>query len=168
MIMPAGDNSWLVYQNFLPVLPAETSGASRKNGRRNENFAYQYLWYINGSLTCRKILRRGSSDFTSHPKEGVLRIVIVLKNPSPRPGLNSRPLGPLASTLTTTPPRRPNIIYFVYTNLSLNFLSILKTSLQVEIVIQKLSNTIQMSLRPVTFVWNFLWRFAISLYAGLD
>jgi hypothetical protein len=29
-----------------------------------------------------------------------------LKNPSPRPGLNPRPLGPVASTLTTTPPRR--------------------------------------------------------------
>jgi hypothetical protein len=26
----------------------------------------------------------GPSGFTSHPKEGVLRIVIALKNPSPR------------------------------------------------------------------------------------
>jgi hypothetical protein len=44
--------------------------------------------------------------FTSHPKEGVLRILIALKNPSPRPGLNTRTLGPMASTLTITPPRR--------------------------------------------------------------
>jgi hypothetical protein len=40
MMMPTGDNSLLVYQSSLAVLPAETSGASRRNGRRNENFAY--------------------------------------------------------------------------------------------------------------------------------
>jgi hypothetical protein len=40
MMMTAGDNSWLVYHSSLAVLPAETSGASRRNGRRNENFAY--------------------------------------------------------------------------------------------------------------------------------
>jgi hypothetical protein len=33
----------------------------------------------------------------------VLRIFIALKNPSPRPGLNPRPLDPVGSTLTTTP-----------------------------------------------------------------
>jgi hypothetical protein len=66
----------------------------------------QCLWYLNWSLTCRKILWHGTSGFTSHPKEDVLRIFIALKNPSPRPGLNTRPLGPVASTLTTTPPRR--------------------------------------------------------------
>jgi len=84
----------------LAVLPAETSGASRRNWRRSENFAYQYLKYLKGSLTCRKILRHGTSGFTSHPKEGVLRIFIALKNPSPLPGLNPRPLGPVASTLS--------------------------------------------------------------------
>jgi hypothetical protein len=31
------------------------------------------------------------SGFTSHPKEGVLRAFIAIKNPSPRPGLNPRP-----------------------------------------------------------------------------
>jgi hypothetical protein len=59
----------------------------------------QYLWYVNGFLTCRKILRHGIWGFTSHPKEVVLRIFIALKNPSPRPGFNPRPLGPVASTL---------------------------------------------------------------------
>jgi hypothetical protein len=43
----------------------------------------QYLWSVKGSLTCRKILRHGSSGFTSHPKEVVLRIFIALKNTSP-------------------------------------------------------------------------------------
>jgi hypothetical protein len=79
MILPARDNSQLANQSSLTVLPAETSGASRRNGRRSENFAYQYLKYLKGSLTCRKILRRGTSGFTSHPKEGVLRILSPLK-----------------------------------------------------------------------------------------
>jgi hypothetical protein len=34
-----------------------------------------------GSLTFYKILRHGTNLFTSPPKEGVLRIFIVLKNP---------------------------------------------------------------------------------------
>jgi hypothetical protein len=42
-----------------------------------------------------------------HPKEDVLRIFIAIKSPSPWPGLNPRPLGPVASTLTTISPRRP-------------------------------------------------------------
>jgi hypothetical protein len=89
MMLPAGDNSWLVLQSSLALLPAETSGASKRNGRRNQNVAYSI-----------------SSIHRSHTKEGVLRIFIALKNPSLRPGLNPRPLGPVASTLITTPPRR--------------------------------------------------------------
>jgi hypothetical protein len=46
----------------------------------------------------------GSSSFTSHPKEGVLRIFISIKNTSPWPGSNPLTSGPVASTLTTTPP----------------------------------------------------------------
>jgi hypothetical protein len=53
-----------------------------------------------------KSYNMGSSDFTSHPKEGVLRIFIAFKNPSLWPDSNPQPLGPVASTLTTTPPRR--------------------------------------------------------------
>jgi hypothetical protein len=101
-----GDNSCLVHQSSLAVLPAAISGASRRNGRRNENFAYQYLKYVKGSSTCRKILRHGTSGFSSHPKEGVLRIFIVLNNPSLRPCLNLRPLSPVANTLTTIPPKQ--------------------------------------------------------------
>jgi hypothetical protein len=80
-------------------------GTSRRNGRRSYNFPYQYLRHVSGSLTCR-ILRHGTSGFNSHLKEGVLRIFIALKNPSPRPCLKPRPLCPVVSTLTTTPPRR--------------------------------------------------------------
>jgi hypothetical protein len=39
-------------------------------------------------------------------KSGVLRIFIALKNPSPWPGSNPQTLGPVTSTLTTTPPWR--------------------------------------------------------------
>jgi hypothetical protein len=77
--MPAGDNSWLVHQSSLAALPAETSGASRSNERRSEIFAYHYLKHLKGFLTRRKILRHGTSGFTSHPKEGVLRILSPLK-----------------------------------------------------------------------------------------
>jgi hypothetical protein len=43
----------------------------------------------------------------------VLRIFIALKNPSPWPGSNPQSLGPVASTLTTTPPRRLVFYYSV-------------------------------------------------------
>jgi hypothetical protein len=66
----------------------------------------QYLWYVSGSFTCYKMLWHGTSGIISHPKEGVLQIFIALKDPSPQPGLNPQPLGPVASTLTTTPPMR--------------------------------------------------------------
>jgi hypothetical protein len=39
----------------------------------------------------------------------VLRIFIALKNPSPWRGSKAQPLGPVGSTLTTTPPRRPGM-----------------------------------------------------------
>jgi hypothetical protein len=40
VMMPSGDNSWLVDQSSLGVLPAETSGVSRRTGWRRENFVY--------------------------------------------------------------------------------------------------------------------------------
>jgi hypothetical protein len=106
MKMQAEDNFWLVHQSSLAVPPAETFGAGMRNGRRSENFAHQYLKYLEGYLTCLKILWHGTSGFTSHPKEGVLRIFVALINPLPRPGLNPRLLGPVVSTLTTTQPRQ--------------------------------------------------------------
>jgi hypothetical protein len=72
----------------------------------NENLVYPSPTDFRRSLTCRKILRHGTSGFISYPKEGVLRIFIALKNTSPWLGLNSQTLSSVASTLTTTPPRR--------------------------------------------------------------
>jgi hypothetical protein len=43
----------------------------------------KYLFHTSkASLTCRKILQ-SANGFSSPPKEGVLRIFIALKNPSP-------------------------------------------------------------------------------------
>jgi hypothetical protein len=75
-------------------------------GEGNENLVYLSPWDLKRSFTLRKILRHGTSGFTSLPNEGVLRIFIALKNPLPWPGSNQQPLGPVASTLTSTPPRR--------------------------------------------------------------
>jgi hypothetical protein len=49
-------------------------------GEGNESLVYPSPWDFKGSITCRKILRHGTSVFTSHPKEGVLRIFIALKS----------------------------------------------------------------------------------------
>jgi hypothetical protein len=105
MMVRAGNNSWLVYQSSLAVLLAETSGANRRNGRWSENFAYSVSLIRHESLTCRKILRHGTSGFTSHPKEGVLRFLSPLKIHRLGRVLNPRPLGPVVSTLANTPPR---------------------------------------------------------------
>jgi hypothetical protein len=57
-------------------------------GEGNENLVYLSPWDFKNSFTCRKILRHGISGFISHPKEGVLRIFIALKSPTPWPGSN--------------------------------------------------------------------------------
>jgi hypothetical protein len=82
----------------------DIAGASGRVGKGNENLVYPHPWDFKRDFTCRKILRHETSGFTSHPKEGVLRIFIALKNPSPWRCSNPQPLGPVASTLITTPP----------------------------------------------------------------
>jgi hypothetical protein len=57
----------------------DISGVSRRMGEGNENLVYPTPWDFKISVTCHKILRHGTSGFTSHPKEGVLRIFIALK-----------------------------------------------------------------------------------------
>jgi hypothetical protein len=84
----------------------DISGASRRMDEGNKNLVYLSPWDFKKFLTYRKILWHGTCGFTSHSKEGMLRIFIALKNPSPWPGSNLRALGPVPSTLTTTPPRR--------------------------------------------------------------
>jgi hypothetical protein len=49
-------------------------------------FVHTKKWHF----SYREILRYGTSGFTSPPKEGVLRILIALKNPSPSAGFLTR------------------------------------------------------------------------------
>jgi hypothetical protein len=48
----------------------------------------------------------GPFRIASHPRGRCAVDIITLKHPSPWPGLNPQPLGPVASTVTTTPPRQ--------------------------------------------------------------
>jgi hypothetical protein len=57
-------------------------------------------------------MRHGNDDFTSPLQEGVRAAdFITLKIHRPRPGLNPRTLGPVASTLTTRPQRATWLIF---------------------------------------------------------
>jgi hypothetical protein len=62
------------------------------------------LSYLMGSLTCRKILRHGAKNYTSHPKEVVLRILLPLKIHHSWPDLKAQTLGPMANTITISSP----------------------------------------------------------------
>jgi hypothetical protein len=58
-----------------------------------------------GYLASCKILWHGTNAFTSPLKEVLLRIVISLKNPCHRLGMNPQTFGPVASATTTSLPR---------------------------------------------------------------
>jgi hypothetical protein len=107
-MMSTEKSSWFIHQSSLAILPAKSSGKSRRIGRRQRWISpcVEFCSYLQVLFTCCKIYGHGACGFTSHPKEGVLRIFIALKNQSPRPGLYSRALGQTATTLTITPPRR--------------------------------------------------------------
>jgi hypothetical protein len=80
-------------------------------------FSIQYMKHLKGYLTCCTILWHGASSFTSNLREGVLQIFIILKNPLPLPGLKPWSMGPVASTLTTIPPRwQLCYSYFLYSH----------------------------------------------------
>jgi hypothetical protein len=88
----------------------DISGASGRVGGGNENLVSPSPWDLKRSFTCLEIFRHGTTGCTSHPKEGVLRILIAFKSASLWPGSNLQTLGPSASTLATTPPRQHVII----------------------------------------------------------
>jgi hypothetical protein len=102
----------------LPIHPPDLSGkptsshlvASRRNWWKEWEFGLAKYFYSHLQVifffTFRKIVQHGASSFTTSAKEGMLWIFIIFKNPSPWMGLNQRTLGPIASTLTITPPRQ--------------------------------------------------------------
>jgi hypothetical protein len=89
--------------------------ASKRNGRKEREFRLAKYFYLHLQViffTCRQSYDMGPRTSLPLPKEGVPRIFITLKNLSPRPGLKPRALGPMASTLTITPPRWPVLLLF--------------------------------------------------------
>jgi hypothetical protein len=80
---------------------------SMKCAKGNENFVYSSLWDFKSSFTCHKILRHGTFPL-SFPSERKVCCGFLSPLKIHRLGwvLNPQPLCPVASTLTTTPPRR--------------------------------------------------------------
>ena len=79
--------------------------------RNDHNFAYETFLFM---LLRFFYLRHGTDGFTSPPKKVVLRIFITLKTPSTKVGIEPATLGPVASTLTTSPPRATPCLIFVH------------------------------------------------------
>jgi hypothetical protein len=73
----------------------------------NNNFVYSSLWGFKSYFTCRKILRHGTFPlyFPSERKVCCGFLSPLKIHPLGRV-LNPKTLGPVASTLTTSPPRR--------------------------------------------------------------
>jgi hypothetical protein len=80
----------------------------------NDNFVYSCLWDFKSSFTCHKILQHGTFPFY-FPSERKVCCGFVLPLKIHRLGqvLNPQPFGPVASTLTTTPPRRQKWSHYV-------------------------------------------------------
>jgi hypothetical protein len=82
-------------------------------GEMRDILSIHPLWGFKSSFTCRKIL--GGGDLPALlpiREEGVLRIFIALKNPSPWPGFEPAIFG--SSGQATTPPRRPSFLYMYF------------------------------------------------------
>jgi hypothetical protein len=70
------------------------------------NFPCKYLFYTpQGSLTCRKSYDMGPTALLPLRRKSRYGFVSPLKIHRPRPGMNPRTLGTMASTINTRPPR---------------------------------------------------------------
>jgi hypothetical protein len=101
-------NSLFIHQSYLAVLLAVLSSSkAERTGEGNYEFCRRNYLFITFKcyLTCRRILRYEAYEVIFPPKEGVLKIFSPLKIHRPRRGLDSRTLGPIASTRTTRPLR---------------------------------------------------------------
>jgi hypothetical protein len=73
----------------------------------NDNFVYSCLWDFMSSVTCRKILRHGTFRlYFPSERKVCCGFLSPLKIRLLGRVMNPQHLGPVASTLTTTPPRR--------------------------------------------------------------
>jgi hypothetical protein len=67
--------------------------------------------FSKGNLTCRKILRHGSTDLLPLRRKACCGFLSPLQIHCSWTGSNPRTLGPLASTITITPPRTISHLY---------------------------------------------------------
>jgi hypothetical protein len=92
---------------LTPYLTTRDLWRSRRWARERGNFVYSSLWDFKSSFTCRKILRHGTFPLY-FPSERKVCCGFLSPLKIHRLGrvLNPQTLGPMASTLTTTPPMR--------------------------------------------------------------
>jgi hypothetical protein len=81
-MISVGEDSWFVHQSFLESYQESHRQANQEElANENMNFAVRSIFvHTSKGSSCHKILRHGADDFSSLPKEGVLRIFIALKN----------------------------------------------------------------------------------------
>jgi hypothetical protein len=81
--------------------------ANRRKWAKEINLAVRSIFVhaSKGFLTCRKILRHGAAGFPSAQRNECCSFLLPLEIHRPRPNLNLRIFGPMASTLIITPPR---------------------------------------------------------------
>jgi hypothetical protein len=95
---------------LTPDLTTRDLWRSRRWARERGNFVYSSLWDFKSSFTCRKILRYGTFPlYFPSERKVCCGFLSPLKFHLLGRVLNPQPLGPMASTLTTTPPRRLSI-----------------------------------------------------------
>jgi hypothetical protein len=74
----------------------------------NDNFVYSSLWDFKSSFTCRNVLWHGTFPlYFPSEKKVCCGFLSTLKIHRLGRVFNPQPLGPVTSTLTTTPPRWP-------------------------------------------------------------
>jgi hypothetical protein len=127
----SSNHSWFIHQSPLAVTSTHLIAKQGQTWQRI--LPTKYLFHtVQGSSTCRKMLRHRTNGCTSPSKEVVPRILSPLNIHRPRPGLNSRTLVTMASTITTSPPSTRTV--FVLLNCELRLILYSSTSLQLSLV----------------------------------
>jgi hypothetical protein len=101
------NHSSFIHQSCLAV-------TSRHLAVKQEKISQKWPWILPTSIsfhtcrdlkTCCKIIWHGADGFMSSPKKSCYGFSSSLKIHCPLPGLNPQTLNPMASTITTRPPR---------------------------------------------------------------
>jgi hypothetical protein len=99
---------------LTPDLTTRDLWRSRRWARRNDNFVYLSLWDFKSSFTCRKMLQHGTFPLYFPSKKVCCGFLSPIKNHRLCRVFNPQHLGPMASTLTTTPPMWPHSLLMVF------------------------------------------------------